>query len=145
MSGAAIGAIQTSQVKPFFGGSGRTVGPYSCTNDWRIRSSESPRFTRSATSFCMALAVSHGPEKAPPVWLQVPAVSLQPPHMHMTFLERVLARSELSARAAGAKTENRNAKDPTTVMSARCLWIFSRLFERRRQSGDWRSQERRAS
>src|ERR1700733_664716 len=40
----------------------------------------------------MPRAVSQGPEKVPPGWLQRPAESSQPPHMQSTRLLRSLAR-----------------------------------------------------
>ena len=65
-SGTKTGMIHAVRLNPLFGGSISTVGPYSCTNDFRIVSSDSPSATCVSIFFSMARAIGHGPENVPP-------------------------------------------------------------------------------
>src|SRR6267142_4440882 len=113
-----LGKAHATRLKPDFGGSAYTCVPYSCANACRICSSVSPLAMCWSTSPSIILAVSQGPENAPPGCEQVAAGMSHPRHMHLIFDPTCLVRSEYCSAPTGVISSGTLANRAVNAIAA---------------------------
>src|SRR2546427_9760116 len=135
-----LGNAHATRLKPDFGGSAYTFVPNSWTNACKICSSVSPLAMCWSTSFSIALAVSHGPENAPPGCEQIPAAMSHPRHMHLIFMPTCFARSESCCAPSGAISSGAIADIASSAIAAIgrvLLMAFSQCNRRGKPMRHW--------
>src|SRR5215469_1057435 len=106
----AVGITHATRLNPDFGGSAYTVGPYCATKASMTCCSVLPCVRRpSICSSAGSAQAWQGPENSPPGCEHPPAVMVQAPHMHLSFIPICFARSETRCAPIGASHKGKAA------------------------------------